>query len=256
MRGRRTGREVEHRGHTAGGLKPKEGGQRPARGRQQHANPFARTRAPGQHAAERKARGDEPAIGHRRRSMSSAIACPAPRCDGPRAAHRTASCRSARPQTSTAPSDRQARDEARRDEPGRDAFGGRELSRREHPNPNTGKQRRLTFPPSREKGVNSAPSICTVTSAARVRSAITAGPSYTFISEPVVVMRPSGKMMQAEPASTARIIARIESGLVGSTGSAWTSDRTAGPTISARKGVHREDRIPGQERAEEQPVEE
>ena len=62
-------------------------------------------------------------------------------------------------------------------------------------------------------------------SAAFVRSAMTAGPSYTFINDPVVVMRPSGKMMQAEPASTARIIARMESGFVGSTGSALTNTR-------------------------------
>ena len=38
-------------------------------------------------------------------------------------------------------------------------------------------------------------------------------------------MRPSGKMTHAEPASTARIIARIDSGLVGSTGIALTSTR-------------------------------
>ena len=35
-------------------------------------------------------------------------------------------------------------------------------------------------------------------------------------------MRPSGKITQAEPASTARIIERIDSGLVGSTGRALT----------------------------------
>jgi hypothetical protein len=45
------------------------------------------------------------------------------------------------------------------------------------------------------------------------------------MSDPVVVMRPSGKMMHADPASTARIMARIDSGFVGSTGSAFTTAR-------------------------------
>ena len=81
------------------------------------------------------------------------------------------------------------------------------------------------MPARRENGVNSAPSMRTGRSAAFVRSAMTAGPSYTFIKDPVVVMRPSGKMTQAEPASTARIIARMESGFVGSTGSALTNAR-------------------------------
>ena len=42
-------------------------------------------------------------------------------------------------------------------------------------------------------------------------------------SAPVTVIRPSGKMTQGDPASTARIIARIDSGFVGSTGIACVS---------------------------------
>ena len=52
---------------------------------------------------------------------------------------------------------------------------------------------------------------------------MTAGPSYTFISDPVVVIRPSGKMMHDDPRSTARIMVRIDRGLVGSIGSALTN---------------------------------
>jgi hypothetical protein len=88
-----------------------------------------------------------------------------------------------------------------------------------------GNQRRRTLPAKRENGVNSTPSMRTQTRAAFVRSAITAGPSYTFISAPVVVIRPSGKMMHADPCSTARIMARIDNGFIGSTGKAWTTDR-------------------------------
>ncbi len=88
-----------------------------------------------------------------------------------------------------------------------------------------GNRRRGTLPPRRENGVNSTPSMRTRSSAASVRSAMTAGPSYTFISEPVVVRRPSGKITHADPPSTARIIARIDSGFAGSTGMASTSAR-------------------------------
>ena len=105
--------------------------------------------------------------------------------------------------------------------------------------------------------MNSTPSMRTGSSAAFVRSAMTAGPSYTFINDPVVVMRPSGKMMQAEPASTARIIARMESGFVGSTGSALTnSEERLRPPLLRDQGVDREDRIARQERAEQQSIKE
>ena len=56
-------------------------------------------------------------------------------------------------------------------------------------------------------------------------TSLRAGPSYTFIRPPVVVRRPSGKMMHERPAATARIMARMECGLAGSTGRASTSER-------------------------------
>ena len=46
-----------------------------------------------------------------------------------------------------------------------------------------------------------APSICTGTTQAFVFAAMNAGPSYTFISRPVTVMRPSGKMPTGLPLS-------------------------------------------------------
>jgi hypothetical protein len=52
---------------------------------------------------------------------------------------------------------------------------------------------------------------------APVFAATKAGPSYTFIRLPVVVMRPSGKMTTGRPDSSRRITFFIAIGLVGST---------------------------------------
>ncbi len=56
-------------------------------------------------------------------------------------------------------------------------------------------------------------------------SATMPGPSNTFISAPVTVMRPSGKITSVRPSRTVLTIALADSGLVGSTGKASNSGR-------------------------------
>ena len=55
------------------------------------------------------------------------------------------------------------------------------------------------------------------TTVAAVLAATKAAPSYTFISEPVLVMRPSGKITTGRPVSTSLMTCFMASGLVEST---------------------------------------
>ena len=86
-----------------------------------------------------------------------------------------------------------------------------------------GKVRKWTFPRRRENGEYWAPSIRTGTIGASAFSATSPGPSKIFISAPVTVIRPSGKITNVLPSRTALTIALVDIGLVGSTGKARNS---------------------------------
>ncbi len=96
-----------------------------------------------------------------------------------------------------------------------------------------GKGRRRTLPPMRLNGVYCAPSMRTGTIGASALSATMPGPSNTFISAPVTVIRPSGKITSVRPSRTALTIALAAIGLSGSTGKASNMPRN-GLTHQAR----------------------
>ena len=96
-----------------------------------------------------------------------------------------------------------------------------------------GNIRSRTLPRNRENGVYCAPSMRTGTIGASALSAIMPGPSNTFISAPVTVIRPSGKITSVRSSRTALTIALAAIGFVGSTGKASNMPRN-GRTHHAR----------------------
>ena len=88
-----------------------------------------------------------------------------------------------------------------------------------------GNQRSRCNAPMRENLLRSSPSIRTGSTKASALSATRPAPSYTFISPPVRVMRPSGKITSRTPRWTAWTISRAAYGLVGSTVSTGTGVR-------------------------------
>ncbi len=105
-----------------------------------------------------------------------------------------------------------------------------------------------------EKRENCAPSIRTGMIGASALSATMPGPSKIFISAPVTVMRPSGKITSVLPSFTARTIALADIGLVGSTGKArnslsagWIHQRFVIAVFTANTG------LPGRKTASSSP---
>ena len=206
------------------------------------------TRSPGarplrEHAAERVAGRDEPAVAHRllleivgdRRGRRRAAGAP-------RAARRTASCRCGAAAnidcTISSPSARRSATRRARPVTPSGAVSTRGGSTRMRIR---GNSRRRTLPASRENGVNSTPSMRTG-HAARPSCARRSppGPSYTFISEPVVVMRPSGKD-DAGRAALDRADHRANRQRVGRIDRQRVDERrgTASPTTAARSACRR-----------------
>jgi hypothetical protein len=102
--------------------------------------------------------------------------------------------------------------------------------------------------------VNCKPSMRIGTTVAPARSAIMPAPSYTFISEPVVVSRPSGNTTSFSPSFTARTMVLVLNGFAGSTANERTAasngrahQRRAMWMLTAKVGV------PGRKAATKQP---
>ena len=104
-----------------------------------------------------------------------------------------------------------------------------------------GNRRRRTLPASRENGVNSTPSMRTGSSAALVRSAMTAGPSYTFIKRPGRRDAPFGKD-DAGRAGFDRADHRADRQRVGRIDRQRVDQRrgTASPTTASRSACRRQ----------------
>ena len=119
-----------------------------------------------------------------------------------------------------------------------------------------GNQRILTLPESRENGLYWAPSRRTGTSGASALSATMPGPSKIFISAPVTVMRPSGKITRVSPPLTTLIRVRVDSGLVGSIGNgARQRQEETHKAVLGDIGIDREDHVPRRERGDQGGVE-